>query len=117
MEGFRRQSSAPASPHVPQGALEVSGDEIGLSTRRLLQAHAQSCPHLRQLVRTEFLASYTIAEAKGRTGFVLTFRPGAAFFALETARPGNSLRQANASRIIWRISSVVRANLSRARAV
>jgi hypothetical protein len=37
-------------------------------------------PHLRQLVRAEFLASYTIAEAKGRTGFVITFRPGAAFF-------------------------------------
>ena len=38
-------------------------------------------PHLRQLVNTEFLASYTITEAKGRTGFVITFRPGAAFFA------------------------------------
>jgi hypothetical protein len=37
-------------------------------------------PHLRQLVNAEFLASYTITEAKGRTGFVITFRPGAAFF-------------------------------------
>jgi hypothetical protein len=38
-------------------------------------------PHLRQLVKTEFLASYTITDAKGRNGFVITFRPGAAFFA------------------------------------
>jgi len=38
-------------------------------------------PHLRQLVKAEFLASYTITEAKGRNGFVITFRPGAAFFA------------------------------------
>jgi hypothetical protein len=37
-------------------------------------------PHLRQLVRAEFLASYNITEAKGRDGFVITFRPGAAFF-------------------------------------
>lgn len=38
-------------------------------------------PHLRQLVRAGFLASYMIAEAKGRGGFVISFRPGAAFFA------------------------------------
>ncbi len=37
-------------------------------------------PHLRQLVKAGFLASYKITEAKGRGGFVLTFRPGAAFF-------------------------------------
>jgi len=37
-------------------------------------------PHLRQLVKAEFLASYTITDAKGRGGFVITFRPGAAFF-------------------------------------
>ena len=37
-------------------------------------------PHLRQLVKAEFLASYTITEAKGRNGFVIAFRPGAAFF-------------------------------------
>ena len=37
-------------------------------------------PHLRQLVKAGFLASYTITEAKGRGGFVITFRPGAAFF-------------------------------------
>ncbi len=38
-------------------------------------------PHLRQLVKAEFLASYTITDAKGRNGFVITFRPGSAFFA------------------------------------
>jgi len=37
-------------------------------------------PHLRQLVKAGFLASYTITDAKGRNGFVITFRPGAAFF-------------------------------------
>jgi hypothetical protein len=37
-------------------------------------------PHLRQLVKAEFLASYAIADAKGRGGFVITFRPGSAFF-------------------------------------
>jgi len=37
-------------------------------------------PHLRQLVKAGFLASYSITDAKGRNGFVITFRPGAAFF-------------------------------------
>ena len=37
-------------------------------------------PHLRELVKAEFLASYTITGAKGRDGFVVTFRPGSAFF-------------------------------------
>jgi hypothetical protein len=37
-------------------------------------------PHLRQLLKAGFLASYNITEAKGRGGFVITFRPGAAFF-------------------------------------
>ena len=37
-------------------------------------------PHLDQLVALGFLASYAIAEAKTRPGFVLTFRPGALFF-------------------------------------
>jgi len=36
---------------------------------------------LRQLVKAGFLASYTIGPAKGRDGFVMTFRPGQAFFA------------------------------------
>jgi hypothetical protein len=38
-------------------------------------------PHLRELVRAGFLASYKITDAKGRGGFVITFRPGTAFFA------------------------------------
>jgi hypothetical protein len=37
-------------------------------------------PHLRQLVKAGFLASYKITEAKGRGGFVITFRPGTTFF-------------------------------------
>jgi hypothetical protein len=37
--------------------------------------------HLKQLVEIGFLASYQIAPAMGRDGFVLTFRPGAEFFA------------------------------------
>jgi Replication initiator protein A len=38
-------------------------------------------PHLRQLVQAGVLASYTIASARTREGFVITFRPGATFFA------------------------------------
>ena len=36
--------------------------------------------HLRQLVKAGFLASYNITDAKGRGGFVITFRPGSTFF-------------------------------------
>src|SRR5712692_1590196 len=36
--------------------------------------------HLDQLVRVSFLASYGIEQAKTREGFVITFRPGRAFF-------------------------------------
>jgi len=55
----------------------------GLAVRPYLSfiERDQLGPHLRQLVRAEFLGSYAITEAKGRTGFVITFRPGAAFFA------------------------------------
>jgi len=38
-------------------------------------------PHLRQLLSAGFLSSYQITEAKGQPGFVVTFRPGVAFFA------------------------------------
>jgi len=38
-------------------------------------------PHLRQLVHAGVLASYAITRAKTRDGFVITFRPGVAFFA------------------------------------
>src|SRR5437016_4085550 len=34
-------------------------------------------PHLQQLVQAGVLASYTIATARTRDGFVITFRPGA----------------------------------------
>ncbi len=37
--------------------------------------------HLDQLVQVGFLASYMIAPAERRDGFVLTFRPGVSFFA------------------------------------
>ena len=36
--------------------------------------------HLQQLIEVGFLSSYTIEKAKTRPGFVLTFRPGPAFF-------------------------------------
>jgi hypothetical protein len=36
--------------------------------------------HLDQLITEGFLASYAIAKAKRREGFVITFRPGGAFF-------------------------------------
>jgi hypothetical protein len=37
-------------------------------------------PHLGQLVRAGFLASYTITKARSGEGFVITFRPGSVFF-------------------------------------
>src|SRR5450755_2301640 len=36
--------------------------------------------HLKQLVSAGFLSEYDIAKAKGRQGFVLTFKPGRTFF-------------------------------------
>jgi hypothetical protein len=38
-------------------------------------------PHLDQLVSAKFLSSYSIDKAKTRAGFVITFRPGPAFFS------------------------------------
>jgi hypothetical protein len=38
-------------------------------------------PHLDQLVSAQFLSSYSVDSAKTRGGFVITFRPGPAFFA------------------------------------
>lgn len=38
-------------------------------------------PHLRDLVRHGFLASYAIANARSGDGMILTFRPGPTFFA------------------------------------
>jgi hypothetical protein len=37
-------------------------------------------PHLRQLVRAGFLASYAVTKARSGEGFVVTFRPGSVFF-------------------------------------
>ncbi len=60
---------------APNGLVGLRFARINPSIER-----EQLGPHLRQLVKAEFLASYTITEAKGRAGFVITFRPGAAFF-------------------------------------
>jgi hypothetical protein len=38
-------------------------------------------PHLDQLASAQFLSSYSLEKAETRTGFVITFRPGPAFFA------------------------------------
>ncbi len=38
-------------------------------------------PHLRQLIKVGFLSSYAISPARSGEGFVITFRPGATFFA------------------------------------
>jgi hypothetical protein len=55
----------------------------GLSIRQFQSVieRDQLGPHLGQLVRVGFLSNYRITEAKGRTGFVVTFRPGDTFFA------------------------------------
>jgi hypothetical protein len=39
------------------------------------------CRHLRQLVQGGFLASYSVTKARNANGFVVTFRPGSAFFS------------------------------------
>lgn len=41
---------------------------------------AQLGPHLKQLVGAGFLSSYEIAKARGADGFVISFKPGQAFF-------------------------------------
>jgi hypothetical protein len=55
----------------------------GLAVRqyRSVIERDQLGPHLRQLVNAGFLSSYAISDAKGRDGFIITFRPGSAFFA------------------------------------
>ncbi len=55
----------------------------GLSVRKYPSniEQEQLGPHLRQLVKAGFLASYSIdRSARAASGFVITFRPGAAFF-------------------------------------
>jgi len=41
----------------------------------------QMGPHLRQLVRAGFLASYAITKARSGEGLIITFRPGSVFFS------------------------------------
>ena len=55
----------------------------GLSVHRYQSTieRDQLGPHLRQLISAGFLASYQVTEAKGRSGFILNFHPGASFFA------------------------------------
>jgi hypothetical protein len=54
----------------------------GLTTQKHKSRIAQQlCPHLEQLTRAGFLASYGIEDARSRTGFVIVFRPGPTFFA------------------------------------
>jgi hypothetical protein len=63
---------------------DICGEWLGGLAVRPYQSiieRDQVGPHLRQLVKAGFLASYAIADAKGRGGFVITFRPGTTFFA------------------------------------
>ena len=53
---------------------------LAVHRQKSIIEHNQLGPHLRQLVGAEFLSSYEIAKARGGNGFVLSFRPGQAFF-------------------------------------
>lgn len=53
---------------------------LALHTHRSIVEHNQLGPHLRQLVNAGFLAGYDISKAKGESGLVLSFKPGAAFY-------------------------------------
>lgn len=55
------------------GGLTVHGQRSFIEGRQL-------GVHLKQLVSAEFLSGYDIAKAKGREGFILTFKPGRTFF-------------------------------------
>ncbi|MFI4960302.1 MAG: replication initiator protein A, partial [Hyphomicrobiales bacterium] len=54
---------------------------LTIQKHRSIIERDQLGPHLRQLVQAAVLTSYTIVPAKTRDGFVITFRPGEAFFA------------------------------------
>src|SRR5665213_1102343 len=54
---------------------------LKVHAHRSLVERDQLGPHLRELVRQGFLASYAITKAKSGEGMILTFRPGATFFA------------------------------------
>jgi Replication initiator protein A len=53
---------------------------LALCAHRSVIERDQLGPHLKQLVGSGFLSSYDISKAKGRDGFVITFKPGHAFF-------------------------------------
>lgn len=54
---------------------------LKVHAHRSLIERDQLGPHLSDLVRHGFLASYSITDARNGNGMILTFRPGAAFFA------------------------------------
>ena len=53
---------------------------LALCAHRSVIERDQLGPHLRQLVSSGFLSSYDISKARGRDGFVITFKPGRTFF-------------------------------------
>ena len=54
---------------------------LTIHLRRALVQHNQLGPHLRKLISTGFLSSYDITPARDANGLVISFKPGAAFFA------------------------------------
>jgi len=63
---------------------DVCGEWLGglsVHQHRSVIERDQLGPHLAQLVAAGFLASYNISKSKSKDGFVITFRPGPAFFA------------------------------------
>ena len=62
---------------------DICGEWLGGLTIRKYKSlieRDQLGPHLRQLLKLGFLASYRLDDAKVRDGFVLGFRPGITFF-------------------------------------
>ena len=54
---------------------------LKVHAHRSLIERDQLGPHLQELMRQGFLASYAITKAKSGEGMILTFRPGTTFFA------------------------------------
>jgi hypothetical protein len=53
---------------------------LTVHAHRSVVEHNQLGPHLRQLVATGFLSSYSIEKSKGAAGLVIGFQPGTAFY-------------------------------------
>ena len=53
---------------------------LAIQRHKSIIEHNQLGPHLKQLVGAGFLSSYEIAKTRGADGFVLSFKPGTAFF-------------------------------------